>query len=341
MGFFDRFLTRRHRRRAARLEAERMRKSLHNAEAAVARANDSELLGPDGLPKTGLADTKFVVGKKVEQPSDLVILERHQVVGCHQVIFGATGVGKSVLELMVLDQEVRRSIRREEARLPADVAVIILEPKHDLAPTFLRLLEHRLRSTTEEVRERVLSMVTTFNPSGRYVVPFPLLAPESGVSPELHAMSLSGLVGRLSGSPFGPKQRPILDLLLLAFILADMPLPEAVELLGHWERLRALGVRSPSPMVRDFFEDNVRGIPAAVLDGIRARLLRLVFQPNLRAMFSASVGLDFDDMLRPGRVSVLDIGGGQGDEDITAFFCGLFIQNLDVPYGGVPTVPPP
>ena len=225
-------------------------------------------------------------------------------------------------------QELRRWIIREERQLPADSAIVFIEPKHDLAPAFLRLLEHRLRATTAEVREHILSKLTTFNPSGRYVVPLPLLKPEEGVSPELHATSLSGLVGRLSGSPFGPKQRPILDMLLLTFILAGIALPEAVELLGHWERLRALGVRSPSPMVRGFFEENVRGIPAAVLDGIRARLLRLVFQPGLRAMFSASAGLDFDDMLRAGRITVLDVGGGLGDEDITDFFCGLCIQKL-------------
>ena len=103
MGIFDRFLTRRHRRRAARLEAERMRKSLHNIEVAVARANDSELLGSDGLPKTGLADTKFVVGKQVEKPCELVVLERCMAISNHIVTYGATGVGKTILELMVLD----------------------------------------------------------------------------------------------------------------------------------------------------------------------------------------------------------------------------------------------
>jgi hypothetical protein len=328
MGLIHRFVVRRHRQRALALENERLRACLQNADTAEAQSNDAEQLGPDGLPKTGLADTRFVVGRRIEPPSELIVVDRHFVVACHQVLFGATGAGKTVEKLNEVDQELRRMIRRIDLGLPPDTAIIFLEPKHDMAPTALRLIEYRLRAATAEVRERILSKLTTFNPSGRYVVPFPLLRPEQGVSPELHATSLSGLIGRLSGSPFGPKQRPILDVLLLAFILAGSTLPEAVEMLGNWERLRAFGLRSTSPLVRGFFEENVRGIPAAVMDGIRARLLRLVFQPNLRAMFSATEGMDFDDMLRAGRISVLDVGGGLGDEDLTDFFCGLFILKL-------------
>jgi hypothetical protein len=170
----------------------------------------------------------------------------------------------------------------------------------------------------------LLVRTTTFNPLGRYVVPFPLLRPDPGVAPELHATALSGLIGRLSGSPFGPKQRPILDVVLLLFMLENKTLPEGVELLGNWERLRVLARRSPSPLVRGFFEENAR-VPSGSLDGIRARLLRLVFAPNLRAMFSARTGIDFDGLLVPGNINVFDTGGEQGDEDLTSFFDGLVV----------------
>lgn len=328
MNIFHSYLVRRFRRSAMRLEAAQCRERLRQVEGGHLRLTEGEVLGADGLPKMGLADTSFIVGRLVSNPAELVALDRNLVVASHQVIFGATGMGKTVVELTVLDQELRRQLRRIEWGMPPDAAIVVLEPKHDMAPGSLRLLEYRLRGANEEVREQVLAGLTTFNPSGRYVVPLPLLKPEEGVPPELHATSLSGLIGRLSGSPFGPKQRPILDVLLLAFILAELTLPEAVELLGNWERLRAFGLRSASALVQSFFEENARGIPAAVMDGIRARLLRLVFQPNLRAMFSARSGFDFDAILRAGSISVLDVGGGLGDEDITDFFCGLFILKL-------------
>lgn len=329
MTFFRiarRMLAKRDRQRAAAREAERVATCLNptrerTADPATASLND------DGLPHVRVAETRFVLGTRLDRPDELVTLERREVVASHSITYGATGAGKGMAWLLLLDQELRRLIDREERGLAPDSSIIILEPKHDLAPSFLALLADRLRRTREDVRARLLERLTTLNPLGRYVVPLPILKPEPDVSPELHATALSGLIGRLSGSPFGPKQRPWLDVILLVFILANIQLPEGVELLNNWERLRALGMRSTSPVARGFFEDNLRA-PAGSLDGIRARLLRLVFAPNLREMFSASEGLDFDDLLRPGRITVVDAGGTTGEEDMTSFLAGLVMLKL-------------
>ncbi len=326
-NWMRRWVAKRDRRAAARLEAGQLRAYLATTAPSRNHGQTAAAVGADGLPPVELADRAFAIGTEVGDPQRLVTVQRSDIVKSHLVCYGATGVGKTVAMLLLYDQELRRLIARLEQGLEPDCAILLLEPKHDLAPSFLRLLEARLAETTGPIRERVLSQLTTFNPFGRYVVPLPLLNPEQGVSPELHAMSLSGLIGRLSGSAFGPKQRPILDVILLAFIMEGIALPLGVELVGNWERLRALGRQSRSPMVRGFFDENAR-MPAGSLDGIRARLLRLVFAPNLREMFSATQGLDFDSMLKPGSIGVLDVGGDQGDEDLTAFFCGFFLLKL-------------
>ncbi|HET9929577.1 MAG TPA: hypothetical protein VFQ35_02770 [Polyangiaceae bacterium] len=324
---FARIVARRDRRIAFGRERERVRAYVGASNPADDAPAGSDLLDERGLPRDGEAERHFVVGARADDSERLVTLARNEVVASHSITFGATGAGKGVAWLMLLDQELRRMILREELGLPPDTAILILEPKHDIAPAFLALLEDRLRSASPSVRERMLTRLTTFNPLGRYVVPLPLLTPARGVAPELHATALSGLVGRLSGSPFGPKQRPILDVVLLCWILARKVLPEGVELLGNWDRLRVLAQRSPSPVVRGFFEENAR-VPAGSLDGIRARLLRLVFAPNLRAMFSSHTGLDFDEILTPGNIAVFDNGGDQGDEDLTAFFNGITVLEI-------------
>lgn len=322
-----RFVARRDRRLAVERESERVRVFLGASAPRDTGPTALEVLDGEGLPRAGEADRQFVLGTLAEDADRLVTFERSEIVGAHSITYGATGMGKGMAWLMLLDQELRRMILREELGLPPDSVILLLEPKHDIAPSFLALFEARLRRASPAVRERMLTRLTTFNPLGRFVVPLPLLTPAPGVAPELHATALSGLIGRLSGSPFGPKQRPILDVVLLLFILERKTLPEGVELLGNWERLRVLARRSTSPLVRGFFEENAR-VPAGSLDGIRARLLRLVFAPNLRAMFSAQTGLDFDELLVPGNISVFDNGGDQGDEDLTSFFDGFSVLEL-------------
>jgi DNA helicase HerA-like ATPase len=327
LKFFARLAVPHDRRRAAKREQARVARYVQELAPRDDRPRASDLLGPDGLPLSRTTDSQFVLGTPADDERRLFVVNRREIVASHSITYGATGAGKTFLWLLILDQELRRTLRRTELGLPQETAIVVLEPKHDFAPSFLKLLAGRLAAASPAVAERVLAELTTFNPMGRFVVPLPLLTPEPDVSPELHATALSGLIGRLSGSPFGPKQRPILDVVLLLFMLERLTLPEGVELLGNWERLRALARRSPSDIVRSFFEENAR-VPAGSLDGIRARLLRLVFAPNLRAMFSAREGLDFDELMRPGRITVLDVGGSQGDEDLTAFFSGLVLLKL-------------
>ena len=318
----------RDRRIAARREAERVRSYFKTATAGTTFPNVSDLLGPDGLPRATEADTRFVVGTHADDPTSAVTLEREEIVASHSVTYGATGTGKTVAWLLLLDQELRRQLARVARGAPPDTATIVIEPKHDLAPSYRFLVEDRLATAPEAVRERVLSTLTNFNPSGACVVPLPLLTPEPDVSPELHATALSGLIGRLSGSPFGPKQRPILDVVLLLFILERLTLPQGVELLGNWDRLRALAHRSPSPARSGLLRGKRPRARLGAWTESGLRLLRLVFAPNLRAMFSATEGIDFDDLLRPGRITIMDLGGSQGDDDLTAFFSGLVMLKL-------------
>lgn len=321
------FFLKRDRRKAFSQEQERVRACVHATPASREGARANEILNEQGLPHVGVADDRFVLGTDIRAPDRLVTLARAEVVASHTITYGATGMGKTVGWLQILDQELRRLIERLSAGLPPETAIMVAEPKHDFSVSFRALLEHRLRDAPDHVREHILSSFTVFNPLGRFVVPLPLLTPDEGVPPELHATALSGLIGRLSGSPFGAKQRPILDVCLLFFILEQLGLLQGLELLGDWERLRHLVRRSPSPIVRSFFQENAR-VPAGSLDGIRARLMRLVFAPNLRAMFSAREGLNFDELVRPGCISIMDLGGSHGDEDLTAFFCGLVMLKL-------------
>jgi len=332
-----RLLVRRDRRVASRAEAERIRRAVSGSDPEGDPAE--RVLGPDGRPAEAVANTAFPIGTLAGDPSRVLTLERADVLESHSVTYGGTGAGKTVLWLSIAAQELRRMFGRIARGLPPDTAIMVIEPKHDLAPQFLLLLEHLLSAEPSWVIERVLANVTTFGPLGRFVVPIPILQPPSGVAPEVHAMALSNLVGRLSGSAFGPKQQPLLAVILLCLHAAGLTLPEGVALLGDWTALRSLARQSPHPMVRDYFQEAVR-VPSG-LDGIRARLLRLVFTPNLRAAFAAREGLDFDASLAPGQIVIHDLGGSIGDEDLTDFFCGFSFGELSQAIRRRPNGAPP
>ncbi len=317
----------------ARLSVSRDRRIATHAESARVRAAFAKdeprgepvhnVLGSDGRPRVGLAEEAFAMGTLVGDARRVVTLKRNDLAKNHSVTYGATGTGKSVLWLSIAAQELRRMFDRIARGLPPNSSVVIAETKHDLAPQFLGLLEHLLAQQPAWVADRVLANLTTFSPLGRYVVPVPLLRPPTGVSPEIHAMALANLFGRLSGSAFGPKQQPMTAAILLALDEAGLTLPQGMPLIGDWAAIRDLTRRSRYPMVRECLQERA----SSSAEGIRARLARVVFTPNLRSAFDAREGLDFDTCLRPGQIVVCDLGGSIGDEDLTSFLCGyLFLQ---------------
>jgi hypothetical protein len=319
---FARWAIRRGRRIAARAENARVHAAFTPDEPQGETA--STVLGTNGRPRADLTDRAFAMGTLASDPARIVTLERQEIVRQHSVTYGATGHGKSVLWLSVAAQELYRMMGRIARGLAPDTAIFIVEPKHDMAPQFLELLEQVLSSQPDWVAERVLANATTFNPLGRFVVPVPLLRPPAEVPPEIHAMALANLFGRLSGSAFGPKQQPITAAILLALDEAGLTLPAGMSIISDWSALRDLARRSRYPMVSECLPERA---PSG-LDGIRARLARVVFTPTLRSAFDARQGLDFDACLRPGQIFVCDLGGGIGDEDLTSFLCGYLLLQL-------------
>lgn len=274
------------------------------AEASRATAQDAPLIE---------------MGRSVKRPDLPVRFPLDEFVGHeHGIVTGATNSGKTYLILLIINY-----ILEQIAVAPAVLGLWVIEHKSELVPLTQKLIAGLLPRLPANFRAAFLDRLVVINPfSTEALVPFNLLKPDEGVPAELHAWEVASLINRVAGSEMGARQDAFLFHAVLLAIETDKTLPELATLMDDAVAFLAAAQVSPSERVRSFFRGGLK-VTGTSLDGVRARLTRILRLPSMRLQLGAKDGLSFPELLKT-KIVLIDLGSPpQGCEDIARFWAGL------------------
>lgn len=239
-------------------------------------------------------------------------------IGGHTVVLGGSGTGKTMLALALARERLRRF-----ARDPDSEGFYAHDHKAEFVPLLCEVIGELADELPKAEARRLLDRLVVINPfSTEALVPFQILKPEPGVAPELQAFEATTLVNRLGGAACGVNQDDFLYKGLLACVTLDISMPEFARLLDRPAEFCALAAQCPSAEARSYFAEGVR-VTAAALQGVRARIDRLLRLPATRQMLGAKDALPLRKLMSTHVVLVNDGAPPLGCEDIGAFWRGL------------------
>lgn len=279
------------------------------------------------MRKLTVQDEGVLVGRAHADPGVEVRIPWRDVVGSgHALVLGASGAGKT--------RAVGGIVRTILSRTAADSApcnLVILDHKSEFVDLARRLLAEVLDDVPRTQARALLDRLVIVNPfSATALVPMQILKAEPGVPPEVQAFEVASVVNRLGGAELGVRQDTYLFHLLLLAITKGMSLPEVARLLSDGEELKAAAADCPSAEAREFFSGKALKdrLNAGSLEGVRARLHRLLRLPSTRAMLGGKTSVSFRELLRD-RIVFIDLGSPPlGCEDIGRFWSGLVTLKL-------------
>ncbi len=300
------------------------REAAYHAEAdAVRAASRSDRLDPrfrQDMRQLATREGVVRIGAAVHDDQVPVILPRADVLGSgHALVLGGTGAGKTRVVGAVM-----KALLQTIAREPSSLGLWVVDHKSEMAELTVALIGELVDSLPSAQANRLLDQLVIVNPfSTTALVPFQILQAESGVAPEDVAFEVTTLVNRLGGAELGVKQDDLVYHLLLLGVLKQLSLPDVAHLLADPATLASAAAESPSEQVRAFFGGGTR-LPAASLDGVRARLNRLLRLPSTRLMLGSSGAPSFHAMLGS-KIVIVDVGSPPlGCEDLGRFWAGMF-----------------
>lgn len=261
----------------------------------------------------------LTLGRAVLRPDLPVRLALDDLLGRgHGLVTGATGTGKTFLMLHILANALRRV-----AYDPAALGVWVIEHKSELVPLVRELIAGLVAELPPALGKVLLDGLVVIDPFAKdALVPFNLLRPDVGVPAELHAWEVASLVNRVGGSEMGTRQDAFLFHAVLLAIATNRTLPELANLMDDPVAFLAQAESSPSERVRSFFRGGLK-VSGTSLDGVRARVTRLLRLPSMRLQLGAKEGLSFPELLAD-KIVLIDLGSPpQGCEDIARFWAGL------------------
>jgi hypothetical protein len=264
-------------------------------------------------------DEILKLGRSVLEPDLPVCVPFDELVGRgHGVVTGSTATGKSFLLLLIALATLKRI-----ARQPHAMGFWVSDHKSELVAYLQKLLAGLADELPAAEGYALLDRLVVLNPfSAEALVPMSLTRPDPGVAPEIHAWEVASLVNRIAGPGLGVKQDDLLQQLLLMAAVDNISFAKLVDLTSDPTALLATALRSSSEQVRTHFRGGLR-VSGASLDGVRARLNRLVRLPTMRLQLGAENTLSFPDLLAS-RIVLVDVGSPpRGCEDIAAFWAGL------------------
>lgn len=306
----------RDRERAFQAECAAVRAALPAAVAPAFRSAMQTVTPDDGLwLGTSARDSCLDVSLSLDH------LLRHG----HSLILGGSGSGKSRLAA-VLAKQYLALLAREPARL----GFFVLDHKSEFCEAMRQVVGELVRDLPARQANALLDRLVVVNPfSSSALVPFQILRPEPGVDAEAQAFECASLVNRLGGAELGVKQNEFTYFLLLLGIVDPrcISLPELAAMLTDLPALVRTAESSPHERVRTFFGAEAR-LPAASIDGVRARLHALLRLPSTRLMLGAKSCVSFADMLKD-KILLIDVGSPTlGCEDIAAYWTAIINLRL-------------
>lgn len=305
-------------RTAAFREEERLVRAAHERPALDPRFLD------DMRALRAHPESSLLLGHAAADPNVAVHLPLRDVLGTgHALVLGGNGSGKTRVVAGIADGLLRRI-----ACDSASQGLWIVDHKSEFVALVQDLLADVIRASPRSEANRLLDSVVVFNPfSNRALVPFQILHPEPGVPPEVQAYEVTSLIDRLGGAELGVRQDTFLFHLVLLGITKGMTLPDLLALTGDVEALARAASGSPREDLRSYFAGSNR-IAAASLEGVRARLHRLLRLPSTRLMLGAKTTVSFRSLLAS-KIVLADLGAPPlGCEDIGRFWSGLFTLKL-------------
>jgi hypothetical protein len=236
----------------------------------------------------------------------------------HGLILGGNGTGKTRVAAGIVRELLRRIAHR-----PDSMGLWIIDHKSEFVPLVQDLLAQVIATLPPRAANALVDRIAVFNPfSSDALVPLQVLAPEPGVSPEVQAFEVTSLIDRLGGAELGVRQDSFLFHLLFMGITLGMSLPDVARALADPGELTRLARNSSSPEVRAYFSGAAR-VAASSLEGVRARLHRLLRLPATRLMLGARSSVNFRALLAS-KIVLADLGSPpMGCEDLGRFWAAL------------------
>lgn len=264
------------------------------------------------------------LGSSVHEPTLQVGLPLDELMGGrHAVITGSSGSGKTYLAISVL-RDLLGAMVASRGRF----GIACVDHKSEFIPLLKKVAAELAERLPAPDAEWLLQKIVVIDPfSTEALVPFGVLRREPGVDPAVTAYDVAGLVSRLGGAELGVRQDALVFHLVLLGVDRGLTLPRLAELLGNPDALAREARASTQPDVRAFFARGMR-VNASSLEGVQARLLRLLRLRTSRLMLGAAETIDFRRLLAD-RILLIDVGSPQlGCEDIGRFWAGLVTLKL-------------
>jgi hypothetical protein len=240
----------------------------------------------------------------------------------HALVLGGNGTGKTRVVAGVVRELLARTAAGQKAP-----GIWLADHKSEFVPLAREILAEILERLPAPAANRLIDKLVVVNPfASDALVPMNVLHRELGVGAEEQAYDVTSLIDRLGGADLGIRQDSFtFHLVLLGVSRPGMSLVDLARLAGDPVALVSAAAASPSPEVRAYFTEGAR-IAQGSLDGVRARLHRLLRLPATRLMLGAKDSLAFKQLLAE-RIVCVDTGSPPlGCEDIGRFwstFCTL------------------
>ena len=265
----------------------------------------------------------IVLGNPVEAPNLSVRLPLAEVAGSgHGVILGATNSGKTYASIAIA-----RGVLEANARNPDAIGLLVLDHKGDQAELTRAAIADLVDRLPRAEARGLIDRVVVLNPfSEDALVPMQVLQAEPGVAPEIQAYDATTVINRVGGE-LGVQQEQYVYFACLLGVTRGLSLPEIQRLTYDPAALASCAAGSPSEDVRAFFA-NERRLSATSLQGVQARLSRLLRLPSARLALGARGNVSFHELLAS-RIVLIDVGSPPaGCEDIARFWAGLYTLRL-------------
>ncbi len=267
--------------------------------------------------------SSIIIGNPVEAPNLSVRLPLAEVAGSgHGVILGATNSGKTYAATAIA-----RGVLAANAADPDSIGLMVLDHKGDQAELARAAIAELIDRLPRAEARALIDRVVVLNPfSVAALVPMQVLEREPGVAPEIQAYDATTVINRVGGE-LGVQQEQYVYFACLLGVTCGLSLPEIQRLTYDPAALSSCAARSPSEEVRAFFA-NERRLSATSLQGVQARLSRLLRLPSARLALGARGNVSFHELLAS-RILIIDVGSPPaGCEDIARFWAGLYTLRL-------------
>ena len=229
----------------------------------------------------------------------------------HCLALGATGTGKTTLIAHAIIEEYLL-LRQQQPDAPPSLAII--EPKGDLARAILEGIAFRDPALLGEVRY--------LDPFSLAAFPLNLCQLQQSVPLDILAFALAGLVAEVSTGAgaqkhlgIGARQVDTLQQVILgALSSSDDPRANilwALDALVVRQGLKRLASVSTSARARQFLENTHLSEELVASCASRIRL-GLAATENLERLVAAPTCVDIDEILGPGRITIVDVSRPSG-----------------------------